>query len=416
MRSVIAVVIFMLCLWAAWITGRMGYASLLSDNASKAILLSSASDNEIAAVNRAVQLTPLDPQAHIARAEIMRYFAREDEEISEFTRAVALRPRDYYLWLRLGFEQYYVKDMEGARVSLIEAVRLAPYYAQPRWWLGNALLKLGRRDEAFVELHHAVASDPTLLDSMIVLAWEAFGDDIRAIEQRVQPKTSSEYLALARSLVYHHHTDEAVAMFRTAGITSAEDKQALVTALLSEKKFPAAYEVWSSGRETNNAIGTLIDGSFENNIDLNNVAFGWQLAQDGKEVGLYLDPNEASTGARSVRLDFDGYPESAVPLVSQIVLVDPNTRYQLTFAARTKDVIALGLPVITVTDAATKEQILASAPLPRGTSGWQNHTVPFMTSGSTSAVRIALQRQACNEAPCLIYGQIWLDSFSMEKL
>jgi tetratricopeptide (TPR) repeat protein len=306
--------------------------------------------------------------------------------------------------------------MEGARVSLMEAVRLAPYYAQPRWWLGNALLKLGRRDEAFVELHHAVASDPTLLESMIALAWEAFGDDMRAIEQGVQPKTSREYLALARSLVYHHHADEALAMFRTAGNTSDQDKQALVSALLTEKKFPAAYEVWSSGRETNNAIGTLIDGSFENNIDPNNVAFGWQLTQDVKEAVLYLDPNEASTGARSVRLDFDGYSESSVPLVSQIVLVDPNTRYQLTFAARTKDVIALGLPVITVTDAATTEQILASAALPRGTSGWQNYTAPFTTSGSTSAVRIALQRQACNEAPCLTYGQIWLDSFSMKKL
>ena len=61
------------------------------------------------------------------------------------------------------------------------AVRLAPFYAQPRWYLGNMLLQAGRLDEGFAELRRAVKSDPSYLPDTIQRATEAFAGDSGAI-------------------------------------------------------------------------------------------------------------------------------------------------------------------------------------------------------------------------------------------
>ncbi|MCA1607551.1 MAG: tetratricopeptide repeat protein [Acidobacteria bacterium] len=58
---------------------------------------------------------------------------QHDEAIKQFEWASALRPRHYHLWLELGRMRRQAGDQQGALVAFREAVRRAPYYAQPRW-------------------------------------------------------------------------------------------------------------------------------------------------------------------------------------------------------------------------------------------------------------------------------------------
>jgi len=104
-------------------------------------------------------------------------------------------------------------------------------------------------------------------------------------------------------------------------------------------------------------------------------------------------------------------------LVSQLILVEPSSRYRLNFAARTQDVVTGGLPLAIVSDAAGDIQRLGeSAPLRQDTTNWEVSSFDFRTESGTNAVTLSIQRKNCSTSPCPIFGSIWVDSFSIEDL
>ncbi len=380
--------------------------------------------NRLDAADEAVALSPSDPEAHYVRAALLADAGRLAEAIKEYQQAVALRPQDYVLWLELGRAREQANDMEGALAAFEESVRLAPAYARPRWQRGNTLFRLGRRDEAFRELRHAAARDPQLLPSVIDLAWAAFGGDARGVEQAIQPQTPSMHLALARFFASHERASESVAQFRAAGDVPIEEQRALLTQLLAARRFSEAYEVWSAGTrlgagETNLAdAGPIINGSFEEPVRLDDPGFGWRLLRSAQTVvQASHDTVEPRAGAQSLRLVWSGNYDPAAPVLSQLVLVEPNARYQLRFAARTEKVVTGALPLVTVTDAGSGDGQSLAQPvtLPQGTNGWQDYTVEFATGKETGAILVNLRRQDCRSSPCPIFGRIWLDDFSLRK-
>src|SRR5207253_8349631 len=114
---------------------------------------------------------------------------RAGEAINEYEQAARLRPRDYFLWLSLGTARDQAGDERGALAAFQESVRLAPYYAEPRWQFGNALLRAGRLDEAFAELRRAAVSDSSLLPGLVDLVWGVYGGDAFMVQQVIQPQT-----------------------------------------------------------------------------------------------------------------------------------------------------------------------------------------------------------------------------------
>ena len=377
----------------------------------------------LASTDEAVRLSPSDPETHYARAMVLWRMQRFPEAIKEYENVLALRPLDYVPWLDLGSARDRNGDQDGALTAFKEAVRLAPYYGQPRWELGGLLLKTGHRDEAFVELRRAAMSDPTLLRGVIDLAWETYRGDARAVQQALIPETTQARLTLAHFFVEHGYATEATELFRSTSDTTQEDRRALLTALLADRRFTEAYEVWTVGRESGgkeirSGIGSITDGSFERDISLDDPGFGWQLASNLQVVRLSLDTNEPHTGTYSLRLDWSGDSNPSTPVVSQLVLVEPKTRYRLSFAVRTKEMLTIGLPMVTVADGGGDDgPVLAqSKAFPRGTSGWQDYTMEFTTAETTSGVHINILREDCKMVPCPILGQAWVDDFSLERL
>src|SRR5207253_1854046 len=123
-------------------------------------------------------------------------------------------------------------------------------------------------------------------------------------------------------------------------------------------------------------------------------------------------------GARSLRLEFGGDSAPGSQLIYQLVLLQPNSRYSLSFVARAEDLVSGGPPVILAlaANSETTKILGQSDPLSVGTSGWRAFNVNFSTDESTSAVVIAVQRLACNQSPCPIFGKLWLSRFSLEKM
>jgi O-antigen ligase len=396
--------------WCIWTTGREGLAQLLADH--------SLNSGRIEEADQAIRLSPALAEGHHSRASLL-YNRKEFAEASrEYERAVSARPQDYALWLKLGRARDQAGEPEGAIVAFRESKRLAPFYAQPHWQLGNTLYRLGRRDEAFAELRLAMISDSSLIPAALDLAWAAFNGDARAIEQAIQPQSASMHVALARFFVTHGKISEAVQQFRAAGGLSDDDRRGLLKDLFAARRFLEAHEVWSSGQNADTGGTALfVNGGFESEIKLDDPGFGWQPMWRPEAVSISSDIKNPHSGARSLRVDWSGKSDPSDAVISQLLLVEPGKRYRLSFAARTEELITGGLPVVVVIDASNDKNniLIKSKTLPPGTNQWQTYISEFKTTETTNGVFIRIRRENCDTSPCPAFGHVWFDDFSLEQ-
>jgi len=414
LRFALAIGGITVCLWGFLNTWRSGASRLLTFHGRRAGLIVQ-SDN-------AVKLTPDDPEAHSGRAFVLLNGSGPAAALPEYELAVALRPRDYFLWLELGRARDIADDEEGAIQALRQAVNLAPDYAAPRWQFGNVLFRAGRVDEAFIEMRRAALSDPALLPNLIDLAWRASGGDPAIVEQVLRPLSASWMIACAKYFVKQGKVSEALKLFRAAGGLSAEERESLLKELLAMRLYHEAYEVWAnlSGPnqpEVRRDDALINDGGFEGKLLRGDPGFVWQPAADAKTLRISLDQQGPRSGTQSLRIDFNGETNPNQAILTQLILVEPNTRYHLSFAALTEEIVSGGLPLVEVSEAVGSENrpLGQSQTLPQNSGVWQKYEFDFMTESTTNAIQLSLRRQNCSSGPCPIFGRVWLDDFVLEK-
>jgi tetratricopeptide (TPR) repeat protein len=398
------------CAFAALGAWRAGAARLLAKYAGAGLAAGPA--------RAAVSMSPEDPEAHSALGLVL-YNTKEAGSLAEFERAAALRPRDYFLWLQLGRARDEAGDAEGASTALREAMRLAPFYSEPRWQYGNVLYRRGRIEEAFAEMRRAAESNPSLYPVFADLTWGTYGGDVGAVERVASPRNSAERLALARLFARKGRADASLAQFRAAGEVDKDERRSFLKELLRMNEFAAAYEVWAGGREAGVAgVGNFTEPGFEGRVSTSDLGFGWRQERALEGVALSLDTQSPNSGSRSLLVEWGGHASPGVDVVSQLVPVEPGARYRLGFYARTESVKTGGPPLLTVADASAPDaRLLAeSKTLPQGTSGWQEYEVEFTAAPKTEAVPVSLRRQNCESNPCPMFGRVWLDDFSLRKL
>jgi len=411
----VSIILFSSCVLAARSVWRIGVARLLVKYAREGVLIEPA--------QMAVELNPADPETHSALG-IVRYNLKDmDGALEEFEHAAALRPRDYFLWLQLGRARDEAGDAEGAAIALQNAIALAPYYSEPRWQYGNVLYRRGRLDDAFAEMRRASESNPSLYPAFIDLAWSTYKGDARATTGVVRPWTDAQRLTLANFLAGKGKAGEALELFRASSEISTAAREAFLVGLMKTKQFGAAYEVWAGGRDADEGsasrgLGIITDPGFEGRINPSEAGFGWQQESAPEGIQLTVDTQGAQTGSRSLLIEWRGHANPDATVVSQIVLVEPGTRYRLGFAARTEDVITAGLPLVVVADASVDDErvFTGSKTLPHGTSDWQTYEAEFTAAAKTEAIIISVRRQSCEMIPCPMFGRVWLDDFSLQKL
>ena len=366
--------------------------------------------NSLPAADQAVQITPADPEAHRARALILNRLHRPAEAEASLETATSLRDGPEDLWIELGNTREELGDREGALAAFDRAVRSAPYYAHTHWQRGNLLLRMGRYDEAFADLREAAARNRKYFPNLLDLAWGLTGD-ARKTEALLQLQDDNDRLAFARFLASKGRATDVVDQVRLLSAPlSDENKDELVRLLSASKRFNEAFELWR-GRKPEEGI---VNGSFEEPLVLNKVVFQWSLLQGQPKVKLAVDVYERARGARSLQIAFDGESDPGATLLWQTILIEPGRRYQLKFFVKTKDLVTGGPPRIVLTDAMNDRIIAKSEPFPSGSGEWSEMNVEF-TAPSQSVV-INLIRDNCASTPCPIFGVVWLDDFSLQKL
>ncbi len=404
------VIALILCLWTI--------KSAASFGVSRLITRSALALQNLAAAQTAVRLAPGDAQAHRANAVILNVMDEPAESVVALEQAIALRPEDYTLWVALGLMRDRIGDSAGAIVALDEAVKRAPYYALPRWQRGNVLLRAGQYEAAFSDLNLAAQSNPELIPNILDLAWNVSKGDPQLTEQLVEIKSDKARVAFARFLASHGRAVEAMQQSETVGSVDENARRELVRQLLERRAFAEAYQVWAKpgAGVPADKTETIYDGGFEAVLSTNEDGFGWRVPGNGNGLSFSVDTAQPHSGSKSLRIDFEGI--SLRPgLVSQLILVQPSTRYRINFAGRSREIVTGGRPIAVVTDAGENGRDLGlSAPLDKGTTDWRIFSVDFTSTPETRAVFITVRREQCATSPCPIFGSIGLDSFSIEQL
>lgn len=405
-RALIAVIGTVGCAFGIWQAITIGYARNLAHDA--------APFNDLAAAEKAVRWAPRDAEPSSVRGLILQRTGNYPDAALALERSIQLRPRDYFLWMLLGVTRDLNQDSSGAISALQQSVAAAPIYARPRWLLGNVLLRSGRTEEAFRELRLAGRSDETLWPNVIDLAWGIYGRDAARTVSAIDPQTDNARLFLAMFFARHRQPAAAVAQFRNVSQKSMETAEAFVNELMNARSFAEAWEVWRSARGISDTSGALLNPGFEEDIVVGQTGFGWQIANVAN-VTPSADAAQPQSGSKSLHIDFRGESNPAATIVSQVLIVQPQTNYRLTFQARTTNFVSIGNPVIQVLDASDERLLKQSEKIASG-KDWHEFAVEFTTGPQTNAVRIALLRQSCANNPCPAFGSLWLDSFDIKAL
>ena len=405
-RLVVSIAGIVVCLLIIWINAQAGLSRLLG----KYAFLNDSRE----AADTSVSLTPNDPEAHRVRAAVLYRLKQVPEAAKELEQAIALRPRDDYLWLELAMIRDELDDPAGAELAFNESVRLAPFYAFPRWQRGNFYLRQHRFEEAFADMRQAAAGNPVFIPNLIDLAWAISGGDVKAVERLAQINDGETRAAFAGLLAKKGKAREAVEQLALARDVSEQTRNQIVRDLISAKAFSEGYRVWT--KLNNYEMGTVYDGGFEGTLGFDEFGFGWRLSKSIQGVKLSADSTQPQSGTRSLLIEFNGDSNPGSPIVSQLVVIAPSRRYQVNFSGRTRDLVSGGLPVVVISDAESSKRLGESPAVRPDMTEWRTLSFEFEADSASKAVMLSVQRQGCTTGPCPIFGSVWLDSFSMQPL
>jgi tetratricopeptide (TPR) repeat protein len=373
----------------------------------------------------AVAWAPRDPLPHWRLANVIQTELPPDQipvSVAEYEKAVSLSPNDYRFWVSLGEAQEQAGDFEEAEKSLREAVKLAPAYSFPRWYLGNLLLRTDRYAEAFEELLLASEGNPELQSQLFNFAWQINKDDFEALKASIG-NTPGMRAQFASYLIDRSRFDEGLRLWNSLTETEKRENRPsadlIIVGLIKAKHFYQAMDVWNDvapGLSYRVEIGKLIDRGLEDNLAHGpGAVFGWQV-QSAPQVQIGIDARVGHTGSHSLRIFFQVRSHLEGMEISQLVPVAPNTQYDFECYMQTERLESGSTPVVAISDA-SDESVLASSPAaPSGNNNWQRITLSFKTGAKAEAVRIRIFRPACVDAPvCPIFGTVWYDDFDLKS-
>ena len=309
----------------------------------------------------AVSLAPDDPLTHWRLANFIHKQLPPDQilqAVSEYEKAVSLSPNDYRYWMELGEALEQAGEHERAEKALREAVRLAPSYAYPRWYLGNLLVRTDRYEEAFEQLRRASDANNEFQPQLFNLAWQLNKDDFQSLVNAIGPSPATR-AKFAEYLVARSRFDEGLRLWNT--LSDAEKREnresanSLVASLVKLKRFHTAVEIWNSiapSPSYHAHIGKFMDPSFENNIAHGRNAtllVGRYLRSQQVQIGI--TPSLGHSGSRSLRVFFQVRTNLEGTPLAQLVPVQPNTQYNFECFVRTEKLVSASTPIVVLEDA-----------------------------------------------------------------
>jgi hypothetical protein len=253
------------------------------------------------------------------------------------------------------------------------------------------------------------------MPGIIDLAWRVSAGNVQFVEAAIAPTNPDGSLVFATFLRQQKQVEPAIRWFMRSGPAGEADRHAYVAELITTGQFEAAAQLWKADNSEAVLPDLLRSPGFEQEVNLSNAGFDWSASAAIKGVRFALDTQNPAEGRSSLKVEFSGDAPVGSLLLSQIVLVAPNTKYELGFSARTESMVSGSVPQVVILDAVSRTALGESSLLTGTSEGWRSYAVSFTSGPQTKAVRIGFQRPLCSSSPCPIFGRLWLDNFVLRK-
>lgn len=405
--KLLVVAVLLVAIVFCWLSIRWQFGNMLAD-------LTKSTDPQLGNIaDLAISWSPDDPAVNLLKASA-------GDSIEMYEQTVRLAPNDYRWRMALGRALEQDEQVDRAEIQMKKGVELAPSYASARWQLGNFFLRQNRIDEALSEFRRAAENNLLYRDQVFSLVWEYFDKDPAQVEmlagERPDARVRLAYFFAARG--------QANDSLRNWNMLSDEDKaanpeiaKALAHGLYLKRYFPQSLEFARQlGIDADAQAETITNSSFEQGLgESADSRFGWQIVRTDSKLEITTDAKVRREGNRSARTTFRNYAKPELYNLFQTVVVQPNTRYRISFWVRTENLKSGGAPVLDVANANEDRLIVRSQPFPGGTNDWRQLSVEFTTPPGCNGISIRTSREPCG-VECPITGTFWYDDFELDRL
>jgi hypothetical protein len=174
-----------------------------------------------------------------------------------------------------------------------------------------------------------------------------------------------------------------------------------------------ARGVWSSKFAGGTDVGKLIfDGGFENITASDKSGFGWHIDQNVSDISVSRVDDGVHSGSHALKVKFAGRVETEKTILSQLVYLKPGKRYQLRFWFRSTKLVSAGLPALVISDHNSNKLLGRPVIIQSTDDRWTESTIDF-TTNTVPIINVSLRRINCEASPCPIFGEVYLDDFSI---
>jgi tetratricopeptide (TPR) repeat protein len=339
---------------------------------------------------------------------------------ANYERAVEVNPHSDRYWMELAGVYEALGEASRARAAYGRAQLKHPISAAVAWRYGHFLLRQGFASGACVQFRRALLADLELTGGAVAGCWKTDLYTSQTITE-ILPRQSRYYF---KALDYFLRTGEIDAALRVwDGLVGIKKRFELAQAVplvndaISAGRIRDAQRVWLQAleisgwpRSAKDGPSLITNGGFEH--DLANGGFDWST-QEHPDVSFSLDAGVAHSGARSLRISFNGESNLDFQHLVQYVPVEPSHRYRFTAYLRSSTLS---------TDSGIRFMIADPRhhDLPRnftggvtGTHPWRQIETEFITGPETRAVRIVLRRTPSAKFDNKLKGTVWVDDVSL---
>ena len=361
----------------------------------------------------------LDPGNAEARHSLGRFelLANQSPQAAQpwLRSAAQLDPHNSSYWADLALTQQSNGDLDSAKQSLAQALAVAPYTPQIAWNAANLFLAQGASDDAMKQFHTVLENDPELTWPAIQTCWKIRPDIDYLLTNVIPPNVYSQFLDF---LISKEETPPAAKvwqqMFSLQQTVPQEQLFEYVRYLVLHHEPAHAARVWqeSAGMAGLQSYQPSPENLFVNgdfSLAIINGGFDW-VHRKTEGVWLALDPSEAHSSSRSLRITFDG-PGIYDAGISQIIAVEPNTSYEFSAFYKAEDMDGAGGMQFAIQDAYKQTSFFMSEDL-READFWKKVGGSFTTGSDTELLILRIVRVPAGSP---IKGKLWIDGLQLAQ-
>jgi len=378
------------------------------------------------AIQTAIAWDPHNPEYFDALGTLTRLYSDSGNPtriIELYKTATELSPENAQYWSDLGGAYEAAGRTAEALHAFEHASRLFPQSPDINWKLANFYVRAGKVPQALGTLRKVLLGGSVASPAVFALATNATRDS-EAILDTVLPARANIFFDYMQFQIQAGRIDAAEQTWqRLLQLNLAFDlRQAFpyLDGLIQHHETAQLAQAWSALAShfpdrihPSELPGDRItNGSFE--FEILNGGLDWRV-NPVEGVVVSVDSLNHFDGVRSLHIEFDGTRNIAYGDVLQVVLVEPDSHYELSAHMRAEGITTDSGPRLEVFDLYDMAKLLAYAPGLVGNSEWSLQRIQFATGPDTHLVIVRVARPVSQKLDNRIKGEVWLDQVNLVR-